>query len=120
MISFVKELDQPTLDFVRQFDRAAPMLSKQHHKLKLYVVWVGGDEKKLKRWANANKIANVGLGVIANDARNLNLWRISRKSVSTTVLLRRRTPGACFINLTPGKLDEIEDEIEEQFRHLRR
>ena len=84
------------------------------------MVWVGGDTKKLARWAKANKFANVGLGVIAADARNLNLWRISKKSTITTILMRRTTPRACFIDLTPAKLDEIEDEIEEHFRRIRR
>lgn len=120
MISFVKELDQPTLDFVRRLDRNQPLLAKHYRGLRVFVVWVGGDEKKLKRWAKANKIANVGLGVIAADARNLNLWRISRKSISTTVLMRRSTPGACFIDLTPAKFDEIEDEIDEHFQKIRR
>ena len=116
----MKELDKPTLDFVRRLNRNQPLLAKQYRRLRVFVVWVGGDEKKLVRWAKANKIANVGLGVIAKDARNLDLWRISRKSTSTTVLLRRSTPGACFIDLTPAKLDEIEDEIDEQFNKIRR
>ena len=116
----MKELDKPTLDFVRHLDRNQPSLAKQFRGLRLFVVWVGGDEKKLKRWAKTNKIANIGLGVVAKDARNLNLWRISRKSTSTTVFLRRSIPGACFINLTPGKFDEIEDVIEDQFEKIRR
>ena len=116
----MKELDQPTLDFVRHLVRDQPRLAKQYRGLRLFVVWIGGDKKKLIRWAKDNKIANIGLGVIAADARNLNLWRISRKSISTTVLMRRSTPGGCFINLTPAKLDEIEDEIEEQFGKIRR
>lgn len=119
MISFVKELDQPTLEFVRQFDSNQPAIKKRFSRSKFFVVWIGGDAEKLKRWAKANKIVNVGLGVIPTDAKNLHLWRISRKSISTTVLLRRTTPGACFIDLTPGKFDEIEDEIEDVFSKRR-
>ena len=116
----MKELDKPTLEFVRHLNRNQPLLAKHYRNLRLYVVWVGGDEKKLIHWAKANKIANVALGVIAKDARNLHLWRISRKSTSTTILMRRSTPGACFINLTPGKFDEIEEVIDEQFKKIRR
>ena len=112
----MKELDKPTLDFVRHFDRSQPALAKRHRGLRFFVVWVGGDREKLKRWAKANKISNVCLGVIATDARNLNLWRISRNSISTTVLMKKTNPRACFINLTPAKLDEIEDEIDEHFK----
>lgn len=110
----MKELDKPTLDFMRHLDRKQPLLAKKG--LKLFVIWIGGDEKKLNRWAKANKIVNVGLGVIATDARDLNHWRISRKSTSTTVLLRRTTPFACFINLSPKKIDAIEEKIDKHFQ----
>ncbi len=116
----MKELDKPTLDFVRYLDRKQPLLAKKYRGLKLFVVWIGGDEKKLNRWAKANKIAKVGLGVIAKDARNLNFWRISRKSASTTVLMHHSTPGACFIDLTPKKLDGIEEKIDKHFKKIRR
>ena len=116
----MKELDKPTLEFVRRLDRNQPLLAKHYRGLRLFVVWVGGDKQELSRWAKANKIANVGLGVIATDARNLHLWRISRKSISTTVLMRRTTPAACFIDLTPGKFDDIEEDIDEHYKKIRR
>ncbi len=85
------ELDRPTLEFVRHFDRSQPALTKKYRRLRLFVVWVGGDAEKLRQWAQANRISNVNLGVIGTDARNLNLWRISRKSISTTVLMKGLT-----------------------------
>ena len=46
------------------------MLKKQYSRLRFFVVWVGGDKQKLASWAKANKINNIGLAVIATDARN--------------------------------------------------
>ena len=116
----MKELDQPTLDWVRRLDRAQPQLKKQYRGLRLIVVWVGGEEQKLARWATKHKLAQVTLGVIEPDAKNLHLWRIPRKAVSTTVFVRYATPVASFLNLAPAKFDELEDRIADDFRHIKR
>ena len=112
-------------DMVSEFARAKyvkadNILTKVTRLRQITSGFIGGDEKKLNGWAKTNKIAKVGLGVIATDARNLNLWRISRKSTSTTVLMRHSTLGACFIDLTPKKLDGIEEKIGKHFKKIRR
>jgi len=116
----VKELDQPTLQLVRRLDREQPRLKKRFPGLRLIVVWVDGTKQKLARWAEKHKLTHVTLGVIAPDARHLDLWRIPRTAVSTTVFMRHTTPVASFLNLTPAKFDELNDEIEKHFHHIKR
>ncbi len=116
MLSFVKEFDKPTLEWVRYLAENEKRIIKRHPRLTLLVVWVGGDQKTLARWAKKHKIADLPMGVIQAKDQRLRYWTINPKVKSTTVLLERTMPVANLIDLKASDASLFEKQLENHFQ----
>lgn len=113
MFSFVKELDDETLVLARQLDKQQEKLMRQ--RVRLFLVWVGGDETKLLAWGKKHGLKNVLLAVVEPDDKTLDPWRINKLFHSTTVLLDQTRPVATLINVESGDVDTLPAALEQHF-----
>jgi hypothetical protein len=88
-MSFVKELDEPTADYIRFLDANYDQLRKKR-RARVVLIWLDGDEGKLAAWANENDINKLPLSVVSSKNEKLKTWNINCDAAHTLILLKRR------------------------------
>jgi hypothetical protein len=108
---------------VRYLAESEEALKQQYRGLRVFVIWVGGDEGKLTEWAKDNGVENLPMGVIDADDESLGQWRINKRVRSTTIVLDRRRPLANFVDWEPQQpqdAEEFEKTLADGLQHWRR
>ena len=116
MISFVKELDQPTADLLRVMADSQTELRKSCG-LAICVFHIDGDQRRTKAWLDEQRIKNLNFGVITGDANELAAWKIDSNARNTLVLVKRnRIALATYRDLDAKDLDRLAAEFRELLR----
>jgi hypothetical protein len=114
VISFVKELDPESTRFIRSLDESYLQLAGTH-RARLLVVWLDGDPRQLKDWAEQQGIARLQLGVVASDNAQLQGWALNPTSPCTVVLLEGKVARASYGDVIPVDAVEIGRRMETHF-----
>ena len=117
MISFVKELDQPTADLLRVMADSQTELRKSC-RLTIWVFHIDGNQQRAKAWLDEQRIAKLNFGVVAADANELAAWNLDPKARNTLVLVQRqgRIALATYRNLDAKDIDRLAPEFRELLR----
>ena len=117
MISFVKELDQPTADLLRVMADSQTELRKSC-RLTIWVFHIDGDPRRTKAWLDRQRIAKLNFDVVAADADELAAWNIDPKARNTLVLVknRGRIALATYCDRDAKDIDRLASEFRELLR----
>ena len=117
LISFVKELDQPTADLLRVMADSQTELRKSC-RLTIWVFHIDGDQRRTKAWLDEQRIAKLNFDVVSADANELAAWNIDPKASNTLVLVKRRgrIALATYRDLDAKDVDRLAPEFRELLR----
>lgn len=109
LISFVKELDDPTAKLLKSLADNQARWSKSPR----FVVWVfqvGGDQAKVGQFLSQHGIANLPFLVVPRDLSKLELWNLNPMARNTLVFVRRkdRQTMKSFVDVDVEDLGQLE------------
>ncbi len=112
----MKELDQPTAEFIRLLNSNQPRIAKKFpRRIRIIVIWLDGDKQLFTKWATENKIENVELGVVAQNDANLVKWKVKPDCPQTAVLLNKKVTLASYADPDTPSLTRLEANMDRHF-----
>jgi hypothetical protein len=115
LFSFVKELDDSTLELMKSFNGNARRL-RSSPRVAIWVLWVGGNKAALQAWVDKHNLKNLNFSTISATDPGLAAWHLNPMAMNTQVIVcrTRKAARATFTDVAPQHLPKLEAVIAAQ------